>query len=182
MRTFIAVELPLSTKDYLAEIQKKLEKSDLSAKWVHGKNLHITLKFLGETSEAQITEVKNLLKEVEDTFKAIEVQLAGFGFFPNERRPRVFFVRTTEEEKLKKIATLIEEKLEKFGFVKEGRFRSHITLARIKAPKNITAFIEESKKNPLQGNFSVKYITLYKSTLTKTGPIYEKLYQAVLSG
>lgn len=182
MRTFIAIDLTASVREKISNIQNVLKKCDLDAKWVSPENAHITLKFLGWVKDpGQIEKIKKIIKETAIKFKCLDVNLKEFGFFPNERRPRVFFISTDKEDILKNISCELEEKLEKCGFEKEGRFRSHITIARFRSPKNIDALSRELKDIKVKETLPIKEITLFKSTLTKAGPVYEVIFKSTLA-
>jgi len=181
MRSFIAISLPKEIKETITELEQGFTKCDLAFKWVKPENLHFTLKFLGNIDEEQIIKIKEAIAKVSDKFASFEVSFDSFGFFPHERKPRVFFISTTPEELLKNIAVKLEEELEVLGFEKEGRFKSHITLARIKSLKNINCLKEKVKNIRLDKKFSINEITLYKSTLTKEGPVYEEIFKSNLT-
>jgi len=83
MRLFIAVELPLTIKDYLAQLQDKLKNQDATVKWVHESTMHLTLKFLGEVAEKDIEGVKEKLKTVQ--FEKFTLTLSELGVFPHEK-------------------------------------------------------------------------------------------------
>ena len=181
MRTFIAIELPEDIKIKLQNLTETFKKCGLDAKWVETKNIHMTLKFLGEVDEEQLEEIKKSITTITNQFKSFTVSLTNFGFFPNEKYPRVFFVATDKEEMLKNIAIRLEDGLEKIGFAKEGRFRSHLTLCRFKGTKNIDALKKEAETIAPQGQFPIEGISLFKSTLTSRGPIYEEIFKASLT-
>ena len=181
MRTFIAVDLPKELKEKISSIIEKLAKCDLQAKWVKPENIHMTLKFLGNVDEKQIDVVKSIISEVTLTFKKIVVECSEFGFFPNEKHPRVFFIKTDKEDQLRKIYQELEEKLSHIGFEKEERFKSHLTLCRFKGKRNIDCLIREIKGIKFSQKLNIEEIALFKSTLTRSGPIYEKIFTASLA-
>ncbi len=180
MRLFIAIDVGKHIQSLLADIQNTLKKCNLAAKWVQPHNIHLTLKFLGEVEENKVANVKNVINTVTGNFSPFTIHLKEFGFFPTERNPRVFFVSTDNEERLKLIAYSLEETMEQLGFRREQRFRSHITLARLKSRKNIDCLIQKIKNIHPEGEIEVKEISLYKSTLTPHGPVYERLTSAPL--
>ncbi len=181
MRAFIAIDLPQILKEKIAKIEDNLKACGLEAKWVNPKNLHLTLKFLGEVKEEKLEKVKESIETAAKNFIAFKANLKSFGFFPNQERPRVFFISSDNEEKLKKIALDLEEKLEKAGFPREGRFKSHLTLARLKNTSNISCFIKKLEGVTVNETFPIDKIILFKSTLTKDGSIYEKVSTSSLT-
>lgn len=181
MRAFIAIDLPEKVKTSISSLQNNLKELNLSAKWVRPDNIHLTLKFLGNISDDKLTPVKEIIANIAKEFKTFEVNLTELGFFPNSRKPRVLFIATSKSEKLKAIADSLEEGLAKIGFVKEGRFKSHLTLARIKSLENISHLNKKITSLRIQASFKIDQITLYQSKLTSSGPVYEKLFTAQLS-
>lgn len=181
MRLFIALNLPADIKAHLQQTQDILKKCAVEAKWTEAKNLHITLKFLGEIKEESKTEkIKEIIAAGGGRFNSISVSLTNFGFFPNENRPRVFFIATDKEDSLKNIADFLEDKLEPLGFAKENRFKSHITLARLKSPKNIDCLKKEIENISINRAFPIKSLSLFKSTLTQSGSVYEEILKTTL--
>jgi 2'-5' RNA ligase len=113
--------------------------------------------------------------------------LAGIGAFPSIKSPRVIWIGTDKgDEEVKTIAKALEDKLSALGIAQEDRaFSSHITLGRIRSSKNrnnLAQSLESLKEKPLEGiiELRVEKITLYKSTLTPRGPIYEVIKETYL--
>lgn len=180
MRTFIAFPLSPEIKELLEKIQAEIKTCVIDAKWVNPFNTHITLKFLGEIQENTLLKVEQIIVKTADEFSSLKIYLKSFGFFPTERNPRVFFIATDKEDFLKQIASFLENNLQALGFKKENRFKSHITLARLKSKKNIGCILEKIKAIELTKTFLIKEIVLFKSTLTSKGPEYEKIFKARL--
>ena len=87
-------------------------------------------------------------------------------------------------EELIQLAAIIEDALVSLKFPKEGRaFSTHFTLGRVKHIKDTQGFQKEVEQIqfPLLAQ-EVTSVTLFKSTLTPKGPIYEKLTETNLSG
>ncbi|MCM8781418.1 MAG: RNA 2',3'-cyclic phosphodiesterase [Candidatus Omnitrophica bacterium] len=187
MRLFIAVELPEEIKDFLANLQMILKKTGADVKWVEAKNIHLTLKFLGEVDEEKIDKVIRILEETARDKDRFYIHLNSCGAFPNLKFPRVIWVGIDKGNvETTQIAISLEEKLAKLGIPKEKRpFSSHITLGRVKSGLNRQRLNEELtriEKNlsfPTQ-EYQIKKIALFKSTLTPNGPIYEVIKEANL--
>jgi len=167
MRTFISIELPREIKKKIMEVQNNLP--EFKGKKTEFKNLHLTLKFLGEIDEEKIEEIRKRLRKLK--FNKFQVELSGLGVF-SEKFIRIIWVHLNWAEKLQKI---IDENLENL-FKKEKRFMSHVTIARVKNIKNKKKFIEELKKIKIEEEkFDVNKFYLMKSELSEEGAIYKIL-------
>lgn len=187
MRSFIAIDLPKEIKDYIALLQQKLKKSDADVKWIAPVNVHLTLKFLGEIEDKEKNQITSILSEISLNHSPFSLNLGSIGTFPNVRHPRVIWVGLNKGDfELKEIVRGLEERIEKIGIPKEDKpFASHITIGRIRTNLNrnkliqsLTAIEKNSEKeNP---RFLVTKITLFKSTLTPKGPVYEAVNETTL--
>lgn len=178
MRLFVAIELPENLKNSLSEIISSLVKSQVNAKWVNAENLHMTLKFLGNTDEDKLPEIIATLNDISRNQTPFSINISKIQFFPPRGKPRILSVETDQHEHLKILAEGLQDRLEKCGFSKEGRFKPHITLARLQGTRNISQLIQLAKSAKLSASFPVESVALYKSTLTTTGPIYKVLHRA----
>ena len=153
MRLFIATPVKFNLYQSLKSDFSKV----LDGKWVEGWNLHITHKFIGEDDPSKFK--KSLLIPNE------KIKIKGISTFND----KILFLKAN----LKEITSQINEV---FG-LSEDRFTPHVTLCRIKAIKNRQDFsnLMEKWQNI---EFEIDYeVYLYKSILTKRGPIYEKIYK-----
>lgn len=187
MRTFIAIELPGQIRDFLAHIEERLIATHADVKWVEPKNIHLTLKFLGEIDEKKHERINLILDEVAGQKPSYKIRISSIGAFPKLDSPRVIWVGVDSGDKeTKELAKALEEKIQKIGIPKEDRaFSSHITIGRTRSTKDRDKLVQElnnlgSKFSAENLEFSVNKITLYKSTLTPQGPIYEVLKEASL--
>lgn len=187
MRAFIAIELPQGIKDYLAGVQTKLKTAHADLKWVNPQNIHLTLKFLGEIDEKQLTQITQILEDTLRDKSQFYLRLASLGAFPNIKSCRVIWVGIDKgDSETKQIAKDLEGEIEKIGIAKEERpFSSHITIGRMRSSLNrqkLTQVLENltGDSGGFPAEFPVTKITLYKSTLTPQGPIYEILKETHL--
>ena len=166
MRLFLAIELPEKIKNSLVAVQNQL-KPFFRAKYVEKNNLHITLKFLGE-----VENVNSLNKLSEAKFNPFRISLSRIGVFPNPNYIKVVWVGVKDgAEEVVKLHDEIESKI---PFEKDRNFNPHITIARLKSRVDDKA---KKKMNSISFNeeFEVREFVLCKSTLTPSGPFYEKL-------
>jgi len=182
MRTFIAIELPEEIKDSLKTLQDKLKESKADVKWVQPQNIHITLKFLGEIEERKLEKIIQIMEESVKDKGEFQVGLSSLGAFPKITSARIIWIGITRGDAgIKEIAKTLEKKLEKTGIPAEGRaFSSHITIGRVRSglnrdtlAKNLNQFQDAFQEKELK--LLVSKITLFKSTLTPKGPVYEAL-------
>ncbi len=176
LRTFIAVELP---ERFLPEIEKIESMLDtLGIKLVEPKQVHITLKFLGDIPEDKVEPVASALSQV--NCKSFEAKIKGVGVFPKPAYIKVIWLGA--EGNFEALHSEVERVLSPFKFEKDHQFSPHATLARVKMLKDKGALLEKIQKleNIDIGAMNVESISLKKSTLTPKGPIYETLREIKL--
>lgn len=176
MRAFIAIELPESIHEALRKEQARFRAVCPDARWTRPEGIHLTLKFLGEISGQQEAEVKNALSRME-RFEKFTVEARGFGFFPDAKRPRVFWAGLDAPPSLARLAAQVESAVAPLGFAPETRpFKPHLTLARFKIPSpqpRLEALLA-AQDSPLPRSFEVSEFFLWESRLLPGGAEYHK--------
>ena len=178
MRLFVAVHLPQEIRDGLAAVQERLRRLQADVSWVKPANLHITLKFLGETEPKRLGRIGPVLAEVARGMAPFSLTVAGVGTFGG-RIPRVVWAGVREgAAPLEALAGAVENGLARAGFPKERRqFTAHFTLGRVRSPRNaevLLAAIRDESTEPL-GVVSVEQFVLMQSRLDPGGSIYTAL-------
>ena len=183
IRSFIAIELPDDVKETVALIIKRLRPAQYRyVKWVAPEGTHMTIKFLGNIYQSQIPQITGIMKTAAGKVPLLDLRLGGLGMFPNEQRPRVIWVALEgNTEPLAAMQRDIEQALAPMGFAPENRaFTPHLTLGRVRdnaSPedrKEIASVVKE-KKIDYEASFTLRELSLMKSTLTPTGAIYNRL-------
>jgi 2'-5' RNA ligase len=178
------VELPDEVKKNIAELANELKAAGAGVKWVEAKNLHISLKFLGWVEDRKLDELTDLTTKAVAGTGSFKARFESIGTFPEGKSPRVIWAGTVEGgERLCNLAKILEETLSKAGFRSEDReFKPHITIARVKEKKGADKLKEKigNIKEAKFGEALVDRIYIMKSTLTPTGPIYEKVKEVKL--
>lgn len=175
IRTFIAVKITAEKKlrDSIAELKKSLAGEEI--RWVDFDNLHLTLRFLGETSQFQVAEITKMLESISKQFQPFQFELKGVSVFKKKIRPRVLFVPIVNDLVLKQLAAKILEMSKTLGFkVEENTFNPHLTLGRIKFIQNKTDFyalVNKFSDTKFQQVF-VSEVIFYQSILGSEGPTY----------
>ena len=189
IRAFIAITLNAEVHHRLAEVitayQHKLEQ--VPVRWVTANNIHLTLKFLGDVSIANLDVLKKLLQAEVAGFKPFELSVGGSGAFPTVHRPRVIWVGVQAPADLGAVQSSVESMTARMGYPAEERpFSPHLTLGRVS--RNATphdfrmiATVLEKEKVGFLGAMCVRSVELYKSDLRPSGAIYTTLFAAPLS-
>jgi 2'-5' RNA ligase len=131
MRLFAAIDIPADLTEALRSFVDRLRPT-AEIKWSPLENLHITTKFIGEWPEQRLDEMKRALASV-PVSGAFAIAVKGLGWFPNPRRPRVFWAGVDGAEPLRALARATEQAVSKLGVpVEERDYSPHLTLARIR--------------------------------------------------
>ena len=137
-RVFIAIELPPDVRRRLTQHINQLRAAvpDVRASWSREQNLHLTMKFLGDTPVANIEKLAQASERAARSSAPIKLVIGGCGAFPPRGQPRVLWIGI--EDTSNNLATL-QQRLEKEcateGFACESRpFHPHLTIARVRSP------------------------------------------------
>jgi len=174
-RTFIAVKAEAGSrlKDTISDMRKKLK--DESIKWVDSNNMHITLAFLGDTTEESVEVVSEMIRSCCSGSGEFYFSLKGLGVFRNMNDARVIWAGIEHKEKLVSLFEIIKTGLERAGLRTEERsFSPHLTIGRIKRISNkqiLESLIASHKETVFQDVF-VRDVIFYESILGHDGPRY----------
>jgi RNA 2',3'-cyclic 3'-phosphodiesterase len=177
MRLFVAMEIPDDARCAIGALASKLRTTCRNARWVRIEGLHVTLKFIGETSPEKAAEIKTALASIPSR-APILMNFRGLGFFPNERRPRVLWAGIEAGTDLAALAAAVETALGALGIPREERaFSPHLTLARFDTPRGLDALHAAIEKAGLVefGVATAQEFHLYQSVLKPGGAEYTRL-------
>lgn len=164
-RLFVAVELPATVRQLLTERQKGPQ----GMRWTASDNLHLTVRFIGETSPAQVAAIKAGLRDVRA--EGFSLRIKGLGFFDG-RQQAVLWAGIEASKSLAALKRQVDDALERHAGIKaaDGRFSPHITLGRTKQAdrKSLRAFMPRESA-PLSAGFAVESFTLFSSVLEPGG-------------
>jgi len=174
VRLFIAIEIPENIRASFASLLKEFRSIAPQLRWVRAENLHVTLKFLGETDSSKLGPLQNALSAVRSAEPAI-LDFRGLGFFPQEKRPRVFWAGMESSANLKSLAADIDQATHRLGFPLEERpFAPHLTLARFPLPSVPPKVLQavNDKGGQSFGSLQAHEFHLIESKLKPTGAEY----------
>lgn len=180
LRSFLAADISDPVRKEAAGLILRLETGDADVKWITPQNLHFTLKFLGHLTHQQVLGVKDFIFEVGSRREPFSIHLSGVGAFPSLDRPSVIWIGV--DEGAAEMADLAGELARKASLIglhdEEARpFSAHLTLGRVRSVRRLASFAGQLKESAFSSTHKVvvDHITLYKSTLTPAGSVYEPL-------
>jgi 2'-5' RNA ligase len=187
LRLFVAVELPDHVLSALAGAIEQL-KTELSGafRWVAARNIHLTLKFLGDVEPGSVPSLTGALNEATSGIGApLSLELAGTGAFYKRRTPTVVWAGVGGDTgALLSLRDAAESSLVAAGHAPERTaFSPHLTLARVRGVvspeeaerlRNLLASPRFDEARP----FAVKGVHLIRSELLPGGARYTKLAEA----
>lgn len=174
MRTFIALELPVEFADSIAAMSRSLS-SVLEGRFLDRRTYHLTLAFIGEINDTDVSRAMSAMDDACNGISPITLSPDGIGKF-GRSSDATLWMGIAKNPELEQLATNVREQLRLAGIEFDAKaFRPHITLARrvnipnTKLPDLAFPLPEEASK-----------VTLFKSTLSRTGAEYKPLYTVTL--
>lgn len=179
MRLFVALAIPEEVRTRLEALMNGLREEwpaspQKKPRWTNPENLHVTLKFIGSVPEAKLEPICEALSKVH-AYEPVHLRFRGLGFFPNEKRARVFWAGIETEPSLTDLAGAVEKSLEKLGVAAEERaFTPHLTLARLDGSRIGESTLNLMHKNVANdfGGLRANEFHLMESKLSAAGAQY----------
>ena len=184
LRSFIAVEIPAEIQnaiaDAIASLKSALPKPLI--RWVASQNVHLTLKFLGDVTPANLEQLAETLKVEIALHEIFSISISGLGAFPTERRARVIWIGLDAPPDLAALQRRVDAAAAQMGYPKEERpFSPHLTIGRVAQIvsasdlQHIRSALESTKVGIL-GTVPVQAIHIFKSDIQPGGSVYTHLY------
>ncbi len=188
MRIFIALDIDDAIRQRVQVFMEGVSGFAPDARWVRPESLHVTLKFIGNKSAAEVEAIKQALTRI--SANTFEISFHGFGFFPTSKAPRVFWIGVEAGSQLGDLAKSVDERTASLGVPREEHsFSPHITLARRgssgeprwrKGDKFNLSFqtLQErlaTMRAPEFGTMTALEFFLYESQLGRGGARYTKI-------
>lgn len=170
MRLFTAINIPDPLRDGLAAIQ---DESALSARWTDPEQFHVTLRFIGDVTDAQATRYEEALTAVD--VPPVRAEPYGLDVLPSRRSPRVVVLGLERTNSMMALYETVSSALEAKGLDPEDRtYRPHVTLGRLDnpAPESVHDFLQAHENHSFSAFVADRFL-LYESTLSPDGAIHE---------
>ncbi len=182
-RAFISVDV--GDRIDWHHLRKELADVDRGVRPVRAEQLHLTLRFLGDTDEGLVEPLQELMASSVEGFEPFRLTFEGVGAFPNARKPRVVWIGLTGADPLVTISRRLEQGIVELGFKPEKRaFRPHATVARIKNVRRLgrLSSLLDRWTDASFGSMEEGAIHLKSSQLTPEGAIHSKVHSTTLEG
>ncbi|MEO8065686.1 MAG: RNA 2',3'-cyclic phosphodiesterase [Candidatus Doudnabacteria bacterium] len=176
MRLFIAIPLPETTKRQVEEITN----GRLPIPYINTTNLHITLNYFGELSDAEVEKVKSCFLSFVHGQAAIAVEFQAIAKVHNQ-----LHITLKENQALKDLRARLEEDYRQIGFSFQDRsYYPHVNLGNLHMDNvmNRQRKMENFPNQELKKlSFKAETVLLYESKLLLHHPKYIPLLEALLS-
>ena len=184
-RLFLAVSLSDALREKVSAWTEALRRKHAGWRWVAAANLHLTLRFYGETGEETAEGLRERLSHYGEREGPFRLELAGWGAFPSASRPRVLWIGVSGEiAPLERLAERAERDAVDLGFEPERRrFHPHLTVARAARGRGSPSLPSRDEPGePRFGDMPVDRLVLYRSQLGPQGPTYDRVLEVPLDG
>jgi 2'-5' RNA ligase len=179
MRLFLAAEIDDDTRVQLAAAQHALQSVLKHARvppritWVDPLVAHVTIRFIGETSEETATRVQAALAAL--PVHPFAVRWGAMGIFGGNRHPKSIWVGPIAgQDGLARLAQDIDARLDPvIGGGRTQPLMPHLTLGRVKdrgSGADWTRALQAVSFTPTVTR--IEQVTLYQSRLSSKGPTY----------
>jgi 2'-5' RNA ligase len=152
--------------------------------WVGRDAYHLTFAFLGDQEPDVVTRIAAALKEATGELARLDARLAGAGFFPGERNPRVAWIAVEPHERVIAIADAVRGAIAAAGVRFDPKpFKAHLTLARIRdewKARDATQFVEAVGAGGAI-SFRLDRVSLFESQLLPSGAVHTELASSLLA-
>ena len=175
-RLFIAADISEEARSAASNVIRDLQAGHhvKGISWVRPGNLHITIKFLGETDEEVEARLIETLGRITSTYTPFKLHLAK----PEILGKRVMSIAVrSDTATVFSLEMVIDTECERLGFKREGRrFHPHLTVARIRDPKGVDLLVSQFLRVQVEPiEFDVREIFLYESRMTRVGSEYTRV-------
>jgi RNA 2',3'-cyclic 3'-phosphodiesterase len=179
VRLFVALEIPPELRARFAGLIEELRGLAPQLRWVPAQNLHMTLKFIGYVADERRATIETALAKIRSP-ERLTLRFSSLGFFPNDKRPRVFWAGTEAPPALAALAAEIDQALGRLEIPPETRaFSPNVTLARsAESQKRLPPVFHSAvaaRAGASFGEFATGHFALVESKLKASGAEYTTL-------
>ncbi len=188
-RVFVALLLDEGVRAAVAAEIEQLRPLSRAVAWVPPRNLHLTLRFLGEQGEPAVGEARSALSEAAAGSQPFTLALHGLGGFPGLERPRILWIGVAGGAlEARELHARVDEALGRRGFPREERpWHPHLTIGRVfderrwrrEATLELRQAVIRAGSRPV-ASVPVGAVSLMRSDLSPAGARYSELASVAL--
>ncbi len=188
IRTFVAVDVSEAVSKRASKLIGLLKQADANVRWVDSKNLHLTLKFLGDVPNIETPSVCRAVAEAAQNFAPFEIEIAGCGAFPDVQRPRTVWIGVDAgTDSMRALHAAIDHALHEIGYPQDARrYTPHLTIGRVRKGGRSSQQLGQlitKHESFAGGTVAIHDVVTYASFLDKrSGPTYDALSRDPLAG
>ena len=133
IRVFISVSVPKEIVSIKEMLKSTIDTRGIKISWVRDGKMHLTLRYIGNTTEESIDSINNAIHDLIGDTPIINLSISGTGSFTNRDIANTLWVGINGEiDKLDELVLKLNEKLKPLGYPTEKReFFPYITIAII---------------------------------------------------
>ena len=180
-RLFLAIPIKTTDNDFIPLLDglKRQLAHEKRINWVKPHNIHLTLKFIGDTPNEDIPKIIDAVDEMLKNHKSFTMDFNRTGIFGSRYAPRVLWLGMNDTPQ--ELYDLEEDTLstfDKLGYLRDRQnFVPHITLGRIKelCEKQYFQKIVSGIEQKSYIKQEVNEIILFQSILRPEGAVYREI-------
>jgi len=181
-RLFVAIPFDSDLRDIIAAGTRGI-RSCPRLRAVPSHQLHLTLRFLGDTPARRVGTIADALAAAAALGATFELRFTSAGAFPSPKRPRVVWLGVAKSPVLVWLHRSVQDALATCDLPREKRpFRPHVTLGRFRGRGTGPDVAGELAHIRVTGTYLVSQISLVRSHLTPAGARYTSVARLPLGG
>lgn len=179
-RCFLAVYPDRAALDGVTPFLDELRARNTLVKWERVPQLHITVKFLGDSTAELVRSLEVLLRRNLAEMAPITALLDTPGAFPHFRRPKVVWLGFSQRcRELDALQRVVEDACVTLGYPRELKsFTPHFTVGRIPADRRVFDLEKDVRACRFQAvPVTFSDLRIMESTLAPGGAQHREVYR-----
>ncbi|MCB0342699.1 MAG: RNA 2',3'-cyclic phosphodiesterase [Pseudobdellovibrionaceae bacterium] len=174
-------DLGLAFQDTMKKLKANADKKNIEVQWVPEENLHITLRFLGETPVDRISDLVGLVEPILSDTAGFSLKVQGLGAFPDDNHARVLWAGVQNKLALRHLQSAMDEAVLEWGGEEDAReFHPHLTVGRIRKTRSVRDLFSPFVRKKF-GALSAKEVWLFESVQRRDfAPEYRPVHKFLL--
>jgi 2'-5' RNA ligase len=153
-------------KVLLGKMKRTLKDRERVVRWIPPEMWHITLQFLGELNDQELTRVYSALNSWSPKAAGFELKIQGVGAFPDPQDARVLWLGVQNSQELQGMQSRLRDHLRahQVDTVEERPFLPHLTLARLRNLQSVADLVKLGGRKSF-GEYKIAEVILFQSVL-----------------